>query len=400
MPPCRQTSVAPRSPGLDRAVHHLVDVEDVRVAAQVEALGPAREAAEAAAEVALVGVVDVAVDHVGDRVAAGALAQRVGHARDRLDLGAAGAEEALDLGHPRRRALERALEDAGQLGRQPRQALVGRALAPGGVLPFGRQARAPGPAAPRRAPEPRCSAGATTPEPSIWFSQAVKSGRASASRASSISVSGGSAVRSTSGRGAMASRRAPTCSGVQSPTTRSPAPAGDGVEGALERVDLHRDPGRDPRQPAQLDGLLQTGVVGAQEGRAGAGQRVEDDGPRAVVAHRDAPARHALGEQLHRDVGGDHPGDRRAVGDGGLDRQQPGLERARHGGVGELAALLDPGPDRRAGGQRAAEGDAHAATAAIGWGDPARASPSSSAIARTCARRPGSRKSSSARNSG
>ena len=92
----------PELPGLDRAVDHLVDVQDVGVAAQVEALGPAREAAEAAAEVALVGVVDVAVDDVGDRVAAAARAQGVGHLRDRLDLGPAGAEEPLDLGHPRR----------------------------------------------------------------------------------------------------------------------------------------------------------------------------------------------------------------------------------------------------------------------------------------------------------
>ena len=140
MPPCRQTSVAPALPGLDRAVDHLVDVQDVGLAAQVEALGPAREAAEAAAEVALVGVVDVAVDHVGHHVAAAARAQRVGHPRDRLDLGAAGAEEALDLGHPRRGAGQRALEDPGQVRVQAPEALVRGALAPGRVLPLGRQA--------------------------------------------------------------------------------------------------------------------------------------------------------------------------------------------------------------------------------------------------------------------
>ena len=59
----------------------------------------------------------------------------------------------------------------------------------------------------------------------MWPSHAVNSGRASISRASSISVSGGRAVRSTSARGAIASRRAPTSCGPQSPTTRSTAPA-------------------------------------------------------------------------------------------------------------------------------------------------------------------------------
>ena len=175
---------------------------------------------------------------------------------------------------------------------------------------------------------------------------------------------------------------------------------GDGVERPLEGIDLHRHAGRDPRQPAQLDGLLEAGVIGAQERGPGAGQRVQHVGARAAVAHRDAPARHAPGEQLHGALGRQHPGDRRAVGHGGLDRQEPGLEGAGHGGVGELAALLHARPVRGAGGERATEGDAHAVTAAMGSGAPVRASPSSSAIARTCARSPGSRKSSSARNSG
>ena len=248
MPPCRQTSVAPRSRPRPSGGTTSCDVQDVGVAAQVEALGP-REKPEAAAAVALVDVVDVAVDHVGDRVAAARA--RAGRRRPsrsprpRIRGRGRGARS-----RPPAAACPRASARgcAASSGRQPPEALIGGALAPGASSHSADRRRA-GPAAPRRGPGPRCSAGGPRPAPSIWCRQAVNSGRASASRASSISVSGGRAVRSTSGRGAMASRRAPTCSGLQSPTTRSTGAGGDGVEGPLERGDLHRDAGRDPRQP-------------------------------------------------------------------------------------------------------------------------------------------------------
>src|SRR4029450_9792026 len=96
---------------------HLLDAQKVGRAAQVEALGALAEAAEAAAEVAEVGVVDVAVDDVGDDVPAGALPEGVGHRGHDLALAAAGAKEALDLVPVRRPALERPVQDAGEIAR-------------------------------------------------------------------------------------------------------------------------------------------------------------------------------------------------------------------------------------------------------------------------------------------
>ena len=122
----------------------------------------------------------------------------------------------------------------------------------------------------------------------------MNSGRASIARASSISVSGGSAVRSTSARGAIASRRAPTSCGLQSPTTRSTAPAAMASSGLGERVDRPPTtrveiPGSQPSSIASLE----TGRVGAQEGGAGAHESVEHVGARAGAPHADAPTRHA-----------------------------------------------------------------------------------------------------------
>ena len=151
-------------PGLDRAVHHLVHVQDVGVAAQVEALGPAREAAEAAAEVALVGVVDVAVDDVGDRRRRSAAAQVVGDLGDRLDLAARGRGRGA-----RSRPPAAACRPASARGSRARsgssraEALLGarpRARPRPPTRPTG---AAPAPAAPRRARAPRCSAAARRP---------------------------------------------------------------------------------------------------------------------------------------------------------------------------------------------------------------------------------------------
>ena len=390
----------PALPGLDRAVHHLVHVQDVGVAAQVHALGPAREAAEAAAEVALVGVVDVAVDHVGDRLAAAPGADRVGHLGDRLDLVAAGAEEALDLGHPRGGAGQRALEDPGQVGVEPRQALLGGGLAPGGVLPLGRQAPgrhrrrlvAPGGPAVARArgaravnlAEPGGEQGAGEVGPGV-----VDLG---------LGGQAGALDQRPRGDGVAQGRH---LVGVPVAHHQVNRPGGDRVECLGQVGDLERDPGRDARQPAELDRLLEPLGVGAQEGRAGAHQGVQHIGARSAVAHRDAPAGDPPREQIHRHRRADHPGGRRAVGAGGLDRQQPLLERRRDGGVVEAGGLAHAGAARGdARGDGAAEGDAHAATATAGSGAPGSASPSSSASERTCSRRPGSRKSSSARYSG
>ncbi len=97
MPPCRHTSVAPRSRRLHGALGDVVEGEQVRRPPQVERQRPLAEAAERAPERAHVGVVDVAVDDVGDRVADGLAAQVVGHLGHRGDLGTARPEQGDDL---------------------------------------------------------------------------------------------------------------------------------------------------------------------------------------------------------------------------------------------------------------------------------------------------------------
>ena len=74
IPPCMQTSVAPRRPRLLGPVGDLVERERVGVGVGA----PLGEGAEPAADVADVGEVDVAVDDVGDLVADGVAAQVVG----------------------------------------------------------------------------------------------------------------------------------------------------------------------------------------------------------------------------------------------------------------------------------------------------------------------------------
>ena len=76
MPPCMQTSVAPRAIGLVDLAEH--DVEAVGVGVRLPAL--ALEGAELAVDEADVGEVDVAVDDVGDLVADVGGADRVGGA--------------------------------------------------------------------------------------------------------------------------------------------------------------------------------------------------------------------------------------------------------------------------------------------------------------------------------
>ena len=97
IPPCRQTSVAPRSQASSRAPHDLVERHEVRRAAQVRGELPLRERAEAAAEVADVRVLDVPRDDVRHLVAADLAAERVrrrAHARGLLP---ARLEKARDL---------------------------------------------------------------------------------------------------------------------------------------------------------------------------------------------------------------------------------------------------------------------------------------------------------------
>ena len=74
MPPCMQTSVAPRSQASCGAVGDLVQGQRVGVGVGA----PLGERAEPAADVADVGEVDVAVDDVGHLVADGVPAQVVG----------------------------------------------------------------------------------------------------------------------------------------------------------------------------------------------------------------------------------------------------------------------------------------------------------------------------------
>ena len=170
---------------------------------------------------------------------------------------------------------------------------------------------------------------------------------------------------------------------------------GDRVEGLLHGRHLDGHAGGDPRQPAELDRLLQPRRVGAQERRPGADEGVEGGGPVAGGPDGDPPPRHPARQQLHRHVRLRHPREGGGVGAGRLDRQQAVGEGLRDGGVVPAGGLPDAGA--AGGGPRgggAAEGDAHAATA-IGAGLPGRARPSSSARARTWPRRPGSTQSSS-----
>ena len=83
--------------GFGHAARDLVELEQVRRAAQVERQRALGEGAELALERAHVRVVDVAVRHPGDLVAHDALAQLVGDGGDRGDVGAAGAEQRDDL---------------------------------------------------------------------------------------------------------------------------------------------------------------------------------------------------------------------------------------------------------------------------------------------------------------
>ena len=97
MPPCRHTSVAPRSAASTARCGDVVQGQQVRLAAQVQRQRALGEPAERALEGAHVGVVDVAVDHVGDGVPDRLPSQLVGQLGDRGDLRPAGPEQGDDL---------------------------------------------------------------------------------------------------------------------------------------------------------------------------------------------------------------------------------------------------------------------------------------------------------------
>ena len=176
-------------------------------------------------------------------------------------------------------------------------------------------------------------------------------------------------------------------------------PGGDRVEGLGQVGHRHRHAHGRARQPAELDRLLEARGVRAQEGRAAAHEGVEHRRPRALVADRDAPAAHPGAGQGEGVGGAGDEGQRRAARPRGLDRQQPLGQRGGDRRLVEPRPLADGGARGRAGPGGAAEGDAHAATAA-GRGASSAASPSGPASARTRGRMAGSRKRSSARYSG
>jgi hypothetical protein len=116
MPPCRQTSVAPRFHASTARPRHFFQRQIVGRAAQILVRAALGEGAEAAAEIADVGVVDVAVDDVAHDVAADGLAQRIGGAGDMAVVGIARREQAHDLGMVEPLAGGCAIDDAGDFG--------------------------------------------------------------------------------------------------------------------------------------------------------------------------------------------------------------------------------------------------------------------------------------------
>ncbi len=111
MPPCRQTSVAPRSQASRRAAHDFLEREVIRRAAQRLVRLALGEGAEVAAIGADVGVVDVAVDDVADGVAARRSAQFIGRGDDAAVVGVARREQPHDLRRIQARARSSALDD-------------------------------------------------------------------------------------------------------------------------------------------------------------------------------------------------------------------------------------------------------------------------------------------------
>ena len=86
MPPCRQTSVAPRVPGFAAAALDLVERRGRRAGrAGARCVLPLEKAQNCAAVGADVGVVDVAGDDVADALARGLAAQRIGRGADLVE---------------------------------------------------------------------------------------------------------------------------------------------------------------------------------------------------------------------------------------------------------------------------------------------------------------------------
>ena len=370
-----------------------MDLEDVGVAAQVEALGPAREAAEAAAEVALVGVVDVAVDDVGDHLAAAPAAQLVGDAATASTSARARGRGARSrrpaAGGPRASARGsrpgRGRGAPGRLGRPSRQPRP----------PTRPTAAAPAPGRARRGRAPSRSAGA--PRRSRRPGQPGGEERPRQVRARVVDLGlgrqGGALDQGARGQGVA---QGPDPVGAPVADHEVDRARGDRVEGLLQGADRDRHARGDARQPAELDRLLDPVGVRAQEGGAGPDERVEHRRARALVAQRDAPAGHPALVEGHRAVGVGDPGDGGPGRGGGLDRQQTVGERPGDGRLvqaGPLAGRRARRPPRPG---DPAEGDAHAATSAAGPRACSRASPAASAMARTRRRMPGARKRSSA----
>ena len=149
MPPCRQTSVAPRSQASRARRGDLVEVEIVGPAAQVLAELALGEGAELAAEVADVGVVDVAVDDVADGVAADlARAARRPRAQTASKSSPRACEQRDDVGFVERRAARPrdrgSRSSARRLPARPRarRRVGGGASAPGDQASVAREALA------------------------------------------------------------------------------------------------------------------------------------------------------------------------------------------------------------------------------------------------------------------
>ena len=365
----------PVRPRLLRPLDDVVDRQQVRVVAELEALRAAREPAEPAAEVALVGVVDVAVDDVADRRRrTGARAVRQRRPRSRRPPRRARREQQCDLG------LASAGVPSSGTGQnrddlrpvRPVSAAADRAR-PGVIRPIRRRTapRAPGP--PCRGPAPTRNAGARPPDPSVWLHHARNSVADSTSRIRRCR-------RATGQRGALdqqvpdqgvaqppdARRRSTLRAPRSSELRRRPPPA-------PAQAWRHR-----PRSPTARAGRSTSPAtaadvvrLGPHPGRPGSDGRVEHVALRADVAHGDPAPSTPRVVQSDRLRGVDEPGV--TVGRRAGDDQQSRSQTAAAGTAASpwtvhVVAPVASGRERRglsasaASCGRTTEGDDHEGT--------------------------------------
>ncbi len=287
----------PALPRLAGSLHDLLDTHQIGLAPQVERAGALGEGAEPAAEVAEVCVIDVPVDHIGHPVAVGLLPQQVGNPGDCVHLVATGAEQRLHLRLCRRHAVERSLQDGGEVTGAV-QLLGGPALHPEGVAPLRRKA----PSRygerflePRRPPV----AGPGGPRP-VHLAEPDGEERRGKLRPNLIDVSPDGESGSLH-QGVGGERHAQRRQLLRPPVAQEqiPSPRANRRHRVLDRVHENRDGGDQTWEPGEIRGIGNAAPPGPEEDRLRPGQRIEHDLARVlrqqpssgnrVSRHRRAP---------------------------------------------------------------------------------------------------------------